>query len=228
MLVRHNPGAMQQVQVGKEPNALPTPSTMPNAQLEQPTVSQKLVWILQYLNPLFYARLAQSLVSTVFGSQAAGGVNSSGGRVTEHANRQIPAPAPVPADASVVDCEYYHISKDSLQDPQYKSLQNLDIVPNNRPTMSTVAIVAEHRPDTCNDAVQPPSAIQAEGSSISHASYGSDGNYVDLSCVSAAPTNPVVESASNNTETTASPVPMDEKTGHKGNKKGKRGKKNRS
>ncbi|KAJ2296672.1 hypothetical protein IWW55_005024, partial [Coemansia sp. RSA 2706] len=48
----------------KEANSLPLPSTTPANQLGHGSVSQKLVWLLQYLNPLFYARLAQSFVSS--------------------------------------------------------------------------------------------------------------------------------------------------------------------
>ncbi|KAJ2793071.1 hypothetical protein H4R20_006654 [Coemansia guatemalensis] len=235
MLVRHNPDAMQQIQMGKEPNALPAPSTMPAAQLKQPTVSQKIVWILQYLNPLFYARLAQSLVSTVFGSQATGSANNSSGRVTEHANHQISAPAP--ADASVIDCEYYHISKDdSVQDSQAESELNLGIAPNHLPVTSNVATATEHKSETCNNAVHLASSpIKAEETtpSASHTSYGSDGEAVDLSSVSATLTDPVEEPvADTNTPaapaTTASTTPKDEKPGRKSAKKGKRSKKNKS
>ncbi|KAJ2612368.1 hypothetical protein H4S08_002718 [Coemansia sp. RSA 1365] len=232
LFVEHNTGAMQQSQIRKEPDGLPKPSTMPAAQREQPTASQKLIWILQYLNPLFYARLAQSLVSTVFGSQTAGSANILGNHITEHVNQQVLAP--VPADASVIDCEYYHISKNSMQNPQSESQRDLGIVPNYPPVTSAVATSNEHPTKIWNNTVQSLSVTKAEEklSTTSLTYDGSDAEEIDLSSRSTVPMDPTTESITNTTVATAAKtisatVLNEEKPSQKNAKKGKRSKKNR-
>ncbi|PIA16572.1 hypothetical protein COEREDRAFT_97432 [Coemansia reversa NRRL 1564] len=200
----------KQTQIREELDGLPKPSTMPAAQMEQPT----------------------SLVSTVFGSQTAGSVNILGGHITERVNHQ--ALAPVPADASAIDCEYYHISKGSLQERQSESQKDLGIMPNYLPVTSAVATSTEHQTKAWNNTVQPLSAIKTEkkSSATSFTYDGSDTEEIDLSSISAVPMDPTTKSIANTTVTTAAKTLSattlkDEKPGHKKAKKGKHSKKNR-
>ncbi|KAJ2856194.1 hypothetical protein J3B02_001742 [Coemansia erecta] len=61
--------------LSKEINVLPVPSTTPAARKEN-AASQKLAMILQYLNPLFYARIAQSFIYSVLESYRGTGTAS--------------------------------------------------------------------------------------------------------------------------------------------------------
>ncbi|KAJ2745442.1 hypothetical protein H4S06_005334 [Coemansia sp. BCRC 34490] len=98
------------LRASKEITSLPTPSTMgPDVQHRSSwNINNKLVDLLQYLNPLFYARLAQSLVYSMlesFGSNAASGHNI---RIeSDGTQREVSSlAAVVPADAIAIDCGY--------------------------------------------------------------------------------------------------------------------------
>ncbi|KAJ2764355.1 hypothetical protein IWQ56_004518 [Coemansia nantahalensis] len=96
-------------------------------------VGQRLVWILQYLNPLFYARLAQSLVSSVFHSHQIADSSSAGGSTACQSS------APVPTDAMAIDCGYMDAAGGIAHSYQHTALPQLDLGPADLPIEPRIA-----------------------------------------------------------------------------------------
>ncbi|KAJ2722963.1 hypothetical protein GGI07_002975 [Coemansia sp. Benny D115] len=86
----------------KETDSLPLPSTTPGCHKES-LVSQRFALILQYLNPLFYARLAQSFINSVLESYRDSNSGSNYAvRIT--AGDMVTAQGPIPPDAAPMYC----------------------------------------------------------------------------------------------------------------------------
>ncbi|KAJ2162141.1 hypothetical protein GGF46_000883 [Coemansia sp. RSA 552] len=146
-------GDTSAAQIGQQPKEpgtmLPAPSTMSADQLQPPGVGQRLIWLLQYLNPLFYARLAQSFVSSVVGTNDEGTAASSG--------RQPAAiSAPVPADATAIDCGYGR----STRETEFAGLPHLDLEPTipTSPAGGGDDTAVESSPDVTPEPIQLPAS----------------------------------------------------------------------
>ncbi|KAJ2229866.1 hypothetical protein H4R99_007927 [Coemansia sp. RSA 1722] len=92
--------AASNARLSKEIDALPVPSTTPAAR-KKPTASQRLVMILQYLNPLFYARIAQSFIYSVLESyKETGAATLNAPRLTAGEMAFEPTAAPMSPSAN--------------------------------------------------------------------------------------------------------------------------------
>ncbi|KAJ2786206.1 hypothetical protein H4R18_000053 [Coemansia javaensis] len=211
MLSSGSPGSAP----AKEATSLPAPATMPDNQLEPATVGQKLVWLLHYLNPLFYARLAQSLVSSVLESYWSAG-NAEG-----HAGRQISAP--VPADATAIDCGY---ERPAAGDVRVSHLPQVDLDHPVIPPIETSAFAANEALDEPAEAVpepkaaSPPSPASAElpySDMAQETAQGPDTEPVDSTAQDPA------DDDDGNASAAADPAAAPKGTGKKG-KRGKKGK----
>ncbi|KAJ2857064.1 hypothetical protein GGI22_003620 [Coemansia erecta] len=94
----------------KEIDSLPMPAVM-GASSQQGSswnINQKLVELLQYLNPLLYARLAQSLIQSMLESLGSSNVSNFNPRLTNDREQGQPSSlaAAVPADALAIDFSY--------------------------------------------------------------------------------------------------------------------------
>ncbi|KAJ2271072.1 hypothetical protein GGH14_005025 [Coemansia sp. RSA 370] len=116
-------GVAENSQPAKGTDTLPLPSTTPASQSmeDHRGMGHTLFWLLQYLNPLFYARLAQALVGSVLESYKADSENKLNARIAEHPHGDTSAP--IPADATVIECEYSHRN----HNPLFESLPQLDL-----------------------------------------------------------------------------------------------------
>ncbi|KAJ1907705.1 hypothetical protein LPJ81_000588 [Coemansia sp. IMI 209127] len=94
----------------KEIDSLPMPAVMgANSQQDSSwNINQKLVELLQYLNPLVYARLAQSLIQSMLESLGSSNVSNFNTRLTNdrEQGQASSLAAAVPADALAIDFSY--------------------------------------------------------------------------------------------------------------------------
>ncbi|KAJ2624286.1 hypothetical protein GGI25_004436 [Coemansia spiralis] len=131
----------------KEVESLPMPSTMGDTQLQKSSwnINQKLVDFLQYLNPLFYARIAQSLISSMLQNLSSGTMANCNSRIANDSAAANADPS-IPADAIAIDCSYVNVSSGKPGDhssnmndissnyfitvsPEFEYLPDLDLGP---------------------------------------------------------------------------------------------------
>ncbi|KAI7828489.1 hypothetical protein BX661DRAFT_182187 [Kickxella alabastrina] len=117
--------------MSKELDSLPMPSTTPASRNDRSMANNKFVLFLQYLNPLFYARLAQSFIYSVLESYRGDRSSNFNSRIT--AGEMVPAQGLVPADASAIDCGMPTMTEFDINDqfttisPEFEFLPQLNI-----------------------------------------------------------------------------------------------------
>ncbi|KAJ2214789.1 hypothetical protein EV179_002737 [Coemansia sp. RSA 487] len=98
----------------KEIDSLPQPPIMGENDQQRSSwnINQKLVELLQYLNPLLYARLVQSLIQFMMESFGSSNVASYNTRITNDGSQggNPSLATAVPADAIAIDCGYMNDS----------------------------------------------------------------------------------------------------------------------
>ncbi|KAJ1869261.1 hypothetical protein LPJ55_005477 [Coemansia sp. RSA 990] len=168
----------------QESESLPPPSTMPDGKCSEQK-SGFLFWLLQFLNPLFYVRLVQYYSGITSGTEY-------GKRITESPHD----PAPVPADATVIDCGYNDRGDASRfsELPQVE-LEHMDLT--------------RASEDNCTSVKTRPDSYSEDENAASHIS-NDDNNMAVEPAESAA----ALDKPDKNTN----------KSGRKNGKKGKRGK----
>ncbi|KAJ1724829.1 hypothetical protein LPJ53_000965 [Coemansia erecta] len=117
----------------KETDMLPVPSTTPASRKETASVNHRLAAILQYINPLFYARLAQAFIYSVLESYRDSNTRNYNARITAGDMIAVPNSGPVvPTDSTAIDCGPPMLTDINLDDhftsvaPEFDSILHLD------------------------------------------------------------------------------------------------------
>ncbi|KAJ1844159.1 hypothetical protein LPJ73_005256 [Coemansia sp. RSA 2703] len=126
----------------KEIDMLPVPSTTPASKRETTSANYRLATILQYINPLFYARLAQAFIYSVLESYRESGAGNYNARIT--AGNMVAVPnldPPVSADSTAIDCGPPMLTEINLDDNFTSVAPEFDVI---------------SHPDTGNIETTPP------------------------------------------------------------------------